>query len=124
MFVFATMVEFAFILFVRQKQLLKNITENCGSDIANAQNHSSRHDGGSKDIHDVISETTEVRTSKEIKGNEIKNIRFGSKRYNMLRELPYTTKIDLASFILFHIIYLIFNIGYWANVLNLLYNNN
>ena len=114
MFVFAAMAEFAFILFVRQKQLL--ITENCGSEGANAH-------GGSKDIHNVISEMTEVRTSKEIKEKEIRNIRRWSKKINMLRDLPYTTKIDLASFILFHVIYLIFNIGYWVNVLDLIHNN-
>ena len=114
MFVFAAGAEFAFILFVRQKQLL--ITENCGSDEANTH-------GGSKDIHNVILETTEARTSKEIKKNEIRNIRFWSKKYNMLRDLPYTTRIDLGGFILFHVIYLIFNIGYWVNVLDLVYND-
>ena len=118
------MAEFAFILFVRQKQLLKNIAENCGSDEADAQNRNSGYHGDSKDIHNVISETTEVRTLKITKGEEIRNIRFWRKKYNMLRDLPYTTKIDLASFILFHVIYLIFNIGYWVNVLDLIYNDN
>ena len=117
------MAEFAFILFVRQKQLLKNIAENCGSDEADAQNRNSEYHGDSKDIHNVISEMTEVRTSKEIKEKEIRNIRRWSKKINMLRDLPYTTKIDLASFILFHVIYLIFNIGYWVNVLDLVYND-
>ena len=98
--------------------------KNWGSGEANVQNCSLRHQHGSEDIHNVISEMTEVRTSKEIKENEMRNIYFWSKKYNMIRDLPYTTKIDLAGFILFHVIYLIFNIGYWVNVLDLLYNNN
>ena len=124
MFVFAAGAEFAFILYVKQKELLKNITENCGSDEVNAPNRSSRHLDGCKDIHNDISELAEVRNSKDIKENEMRNIYFWSKKYNMIRDLPYTTKIDLAGFILFHVIYLIFNIGYWVNVLDLLYNNN
>ena len=123
MFVFAAGAVFAFILYVKQKELLKNITENCGSDEVNALNRSSRHHG-CKDIHNDISELAEVRNSKDIKENEMRNIYFWSKKYNMIRDLPYTTKIDLAGFILFHVIYLIFNIGYWVNVLDLVYNDN
>ena len=119
------MAEFAFILLVRQKEVWKNITENRGSDEPNSHKISrSRDHRGSNDINDVISETTEVRILKKTEENEIRNIRFWSKRHWMLHDLPYTTKIDLAGFILFHVIFLIFNIGYWVNVLDLLYNNN
>ena len=124
-FVFAAMAEFAFILFLNQKEVWKNIKENRRSDEANSQKmRRTWHHGGTIARNDVISETTEVRTLKETEENEIRNTHFWSKKYNMLSDLPYTTKIDLAGFILFHLIYLIFNIVYWVNVVNLFYHNN
>ena len=93
-FVFAAMAEFSLVLFVKQIQEWKNI------------------------------ETTKAGAVQVTADQETRNIPFSNGTCSKLHGLRLTTKIDLAGFVLFNFSYLIFNILYWAPVLDHFYEED
>ena len=106
-FVFAAGVEFAFVLFVKQKQEWKGKGENCTSEIS-----------GHK-VNKVSNlETTKAGRVEETKDQETRKNGFWSTENNVLHDVHLTTRIDFVGFVLYCFSYLIFNFVYWIRVLD------
>ena len=109
-FVFAAMVEFAFVLFLRQIQEWEDITEK--------DNHYGKGFNRNK-INKVNTSTEALATANtvitpdgisfEIGDEEMRQMSFWGRKKVILQRLPLTTKIDLTVFVFFHFCYLIFN---------------
>ena len=113
MFVFAAMAEFAFVLFVKQKQARKNIEDNCGTEGANFNKIS----GYKVDKVSNLDTTRNGRVQK-IQNKKTRNNGFWSTKNNVLNDLHLTTNIDSAGFVMYCLGYLIFNFVYWMRVQN------
>ena len=113
MFVFAAMAEFAFVLFVKQKQAGKNIEDNCGTDGAKLNKIS-----GYK--VDKVSNLDTARNGlvQKIQNKKTRNNGFRSTKNTVLDDLHLTTNIDSAGFLIYCLGYLIFNFVYWMRVQN------
>ena len=111
MFVFAAMAEFAFVLFVKQKQAGKNIEDNCGTDGEKLNKIS-----GYK--VDKVSNLDTARNGRvqKIQNKKTRNNGFWSTKNNMLDDLHLTNNIDSAGFVIYCLGYLIFNFVYWMRV--------
>ena len=113
------MAEFAFVLFVKQKQELTNVAENTGF---------SKLKSNESDPHNVTealrtpSMVEPTRTNgvdqQEGNGEGTSKMSFWSKKCAIIYGLPLTTKIDLVGFIVFHLSYLFFNSMYWPRTLH------
>ena len=111
MFVFAAMAEFAFVLFVKQKQAWQNTAENFGS-------VGEKYDQIHK-VTKVYSPNTKGDGSiQEMQDQEINNIGFCSRNGIVSHDSHLTTKIDSVGFVIYCFGYLIFNFVYWLMVLN------
>ena len=105
MFVFAAMAEFAFVLFVKQKQARKNIEDNCGTEGAK-----------SKKISEYKVDKVSNPDTTKIQNKKTRNHGFWSTKNNVLNDLHLTTNIDSAGFVIYCLGYLIFNFVYWMRV--------
>ena len=112
-FVFAAMVEFAFVLFVKRKQEWKNKEENCTSDRSRPVKIS-----GHKGTKVSNLETKKAGRVEETKDQETRNIGFWSTKNNVLHDFHLTTKIDFVGFVIYCFSYFIFNFVYWIRVLD------
>ena len=124
MFVFAAMVEFAFVLVVKQKREWHSIRKNDavgGSKLEKIRKH--RHNEASKSLLDVMQGQTEVGHLDEINELDTTQSSFWRRKCTLLKQLPPTTKIDLMGMVLFHVSYMIFNVVYWVRVWNLIHEN-
>ena len=113
------MAEFAFVLFVKQKQELTNIAENTGFSELKS-NKSVPHNV--TDALRTLSMVEPIKTNgvyqQEGNDEEKSKMSFWSKKCAVIYGLPLTTKIDLVGFILFHLTYLLFNSIYWPRILH------
>ena len=104
------MVEFAFVLFLRQIQEWEDITEK--------DNHYGKGFNRNK-INKVNTSTEALATANtvitpdgisfEIGDEEMRQMSFWGRKKVILQRLPLTTKIDLTVFVFFHFCYLAFN---------------
>ena len=120
-FVFAAMVEFAFVLIMKQKQQwinVKGIDGHCDKPLDRITINATTN--CSKALCFDIA-TTQACHSVETPDQEIRPMTFLAKNCAMLHSLPLTTKIDLAGFVIFHISYFIFNCLYLVCVMKELY---
>ena len=108
MFVFAAMAEFAFVLFVKQKQERKHIEDNCVMKGAKFNKMS-----GYK--VDKVSNLDTARNGRvqKIQNKKTRNNGFWSTKNNVLNDLHLTTNIDSVGFVIYCLGYLIFNFVYW-----------
>ena len=113
------MAEFAFVLFVKQKQELTNIAENTGLSELKS-NKSVPHNV--TDALRTLSMVEPIRTNglyqQEGNGEQTSKRSFWSKKCAIIYGLPFTTQIDLAGFIVFHLTFLLFNVIYWLRILH------
>ena len=124
MFVFAAMVEFAFVLVVKQKREWHRIGENDavgGSKLEEIPMH--RRNEASKALIDVMQGESSVGNLDETNELETTQSSFWRKKCTLLKQLPLTAKIDLVGIVLFHISYIIFNVMYGVRVWNLIHEN-
>ena len=108
------MAEFAFLLFVKQKQELRNTGF---SELKS--NKSVPHDVtyALKTLSMVELTRTNGVYQQESNGEGTSKMSFWSKKCAIVCGLPLTTKIDLAGFIVFHLTFLLFNVIYWLRIL-------
>ena len=111
MFVFAAMAEFAFVLFVKQKQAQKNIEDNCGTDGAKLNKIS-----GYKEDKVSNLDTAKNGLARKIQNKKTRKNGFWSTKNNVLNDLHLTTNIDSVGFVIYCLGYLIFNFVYWMRV--------
>ena len=124
MFVFAAMVEFAFVLFVKQKREWHSIGENDGvggSKSDKIPKH--RRNEASNASIDVMRGQSKVGNLDETNEMETRQPSFWMRKCALFKRLPITTKIDLVGIVLFHTSYLVFNVVYWVRVWNLIHEN-
>ena len=120
-FVFAAMVEFAFVLFMKRKQQwinMKGIDGHCDNPLDRITINAATN---SPKFLCFDTTTTQACHSVETSDQETRPITFFAKHSAMLHVLPLTTKIDLAGFVIFHISYFIFNCLYLVSVMKELY---
>ena len=113
------MAEFAFVLFVKQKQELTNIAENTGfSELKSKKSVPHNVPDALKTLS--IIEPIKKNGVYQQEGNDERTSKmsFWIKKCAIIYGLPLTTKIDLAGFILFHLTYLLFNSIYWPRTLH------
>ena len=113
-FVFAAMAEFAFVYFIKQTQEWQSIQENIehgGAQSIEIRNR--RVSSLSKAFSDGNQATVKDGNSEEPKDQEKSQFSFWSKKCAIFYGLPFTTKLDLVGFILFHVTYMIYNFLYW-----------
>ena len=113
------MAEFACVLFVKQKQDLKNMAENSGVSEPKSDRSVSHN------VTDALStlslaEPRKVDRVDQQEGNDegTRKINFWSKKFAIIHGLHLTTKMDLVGFIVFHLTYLLFNGIYWPCTLH------
>ena len=104
------MVEFAFVLFLKQIQEWEDITEK--------DNHYGKGFNSNK-INKVNTSTEALATANtvstpdgisfEIGDEEMRQMSYWERKRAILNGLPLTTKIDFTGFVFFHLFYLIFN---------------
>ena len=124
MFVFAAMVEFAFVLVVKQKREWHSIGENDaigGSKLDEILKH--RRNEASKALIDADQGERKVVNLDETNQLETTQSGFWRRKCTLLKQLPLTTKIDLVGIVLFHVSYIIFNVMYGVRVWNLIHDN-
>ena len=120
-FVFATMVEFAGVVFLKQKKVLKACTKGDGSDDKNSDKTPCfAVDSFFQGVPNVNKEMRKIGCMHGTEDKRNNNINFWTRQCPTFNNLPLTNKIDSVGFVLFHIFYLIFNVVYWIHVLNLL----
>ena len=109
------MAEFAFLLFVKQKQELTNTGF---SELKS--NKSVPHDVTyALKTLSMVGPTTANRVyQQEGNGEGTSKMSLWSKKCAIIYGLPLTTKIDLAGFIVFHLTFLLFNVIYWLRILH------
>ena len=119
LFVFAALAEFAYVLFVKQKQeWLDNDDKYEADGSRSSKRPSSGVNAVSSDLVDVDRETSQVGNVQQTITQETrKTPSFWSKKCTMLQDLPLTTQIDFTGFVLFNFFYLLFNFVYWVYVL-------
>ena len=116
------MVEFAFVLFLKQIQEWEDITEK--------DNHYGKGFNSNK-INKVNTSTEALATANtvttpdgisfEIGDEEMRQMSFWGRKKAILHGLPLTTKIDFTGFVSFHLCYLIFNCVFVLCVIKRLY---
>ena len=124
MFVFAAMVEFAFVLVVKQKREWHSIGENDaigGSKLDEIPKH--RLNEASKALIDANQEECKVGNLDETNELGTTQPSFWRRKCTLLKQLPLTTKIDLVGIVLFHVSYILFNVMYGVRVWNLVHEN-
>ena len=111
------MVEFAFVIYLKQMQECKNNAKRDGSKRKNSEKTCSY------DIDEVFNGFPNVKLGKrkigvvqETNDQESKTLTFWSQNCALLDSLHLTNKIDLVGFVLFCVCYMIFNVVYWARV--------
>ena len=124
MFVFAAMVEFAFVLLIKQRQESRNTGDNVGSSGSNSDKIPNNIPSeASKVFINVIQEKNKIENLEETDELEMREPSFWSRKYASFNGLNLTTKIDLAGIVLFHVSYMIFNVMYGVRVWNLIHEN-
>ena len=119
-FVFAALAEFAYVLFVKRKQALQNIPQNCWPNGANPDKIlTCKVNEISNSLNGVDSEMTQCQGEQATEDLETRNAGFWTRKCAILHGLPLTTKIDFAGLILFYFSYVIVNLVYWIHVMNL-----
>ena len=113
------MAEFAFVLFVKQKQELMNVAENTGASEPKSDRSVSHNVTNALSMLSMA-EPRKVNRVDQQEGNDegTRKINFWSKKCAIIHGLPLTTKMDLVGFIVFHLTYLLFNGIYWPCTLH------
>ena len=114
-FVFGAMAEFAFVLFVKQKQELTNTGF---SELKSNKSVPHNVTEALKTLSMVEPTRTNGVDQQEGNGEGTSKMSFWSKKCAIIYGLPLTTKIDLAGFIVFHLTFLLFNVIYWLRILH------
>ena len=118
------MVEFAFVLFVKQKEAWKSFAENCESGVANSDlSNRYKENDTTNALHTADAQMTISESLREAEEEATTNISFWSRKFSILRGVPFTTKIDLVALVLFFCSYLIFNLVYMIRARDLFYEN-
>ena len=119
MFVFAAMAEFSCVLLVKQIQECENI------EINHVRNGQKSEKMPINKVNEASNTSIKVDSKKLTAGavrktidHETRNINFWRRKCAILNDLPITTKIDFAGFMIFYFIYLVVNFLYWVPVLN------
>ena len=122
MFVFAAMVEFAFVVLIKQRQELRNTGDNIGNCGSKSDERPKHIPSEASNVWiNVMQARSNVVNVEETDELERKESSFWNRRYVSFIGLPLTTKIDMAGIVLFHFSYMIFKIIYWVPMRNLLY---
>ena len=112
-FVFSAMVEFAFVIYLKQIQQWNNTSrrDGCESGKSDKMCNLEIIDGsnGSSTVQPGTRKNGIVQDTEDQKSNTIS---FWSRQLTILHSLPLTNKIDFAGFVLFYICYMIFNVVY------------
>ena len=113
------MAEFACVLFVKQKQELRNVAENTGFSEPKSDRSVSHNVTNALSMLSMA-EPRKVNRVDQQEGNDegTGKMNFWSKKWAIIYGLPLTTKIDLVGFIAFHFAYLLFNFIYWLCTLH------
>ena len=109
------MAEFAFVLFVKQKQELTN------TGFSELKSNKSVPHNVTDALRPLsMVEPTRTNGIYQQEGNDegTGKMNFWSKKWAIIYGLPLTTKIDLVGFIVFHFAYLLFNCIYWLCTLH------
>ena len=113
-FVFITMVELAFVLLVKQFQDWKDTSATICNDVLKPQQLipevKTRDDKVIESIKEKRTDETENSTGVAMQVNLWNTTTYG------FHELPLTTRIDFAGFLLFILSYFIVNIIYWKTI--------
>ena len=113
LFVFAAMAEFAFVLFVTQKEAWKNVDGDYGS------NGTKTNKIPRCRVTKVPNlETKRAGRLQQINDQETRTVGFGHLKNDRLHGLPLTTKIDFAAFVIYCSGYLVFNFVYCLRLLD------
>ena len=112
-FVFAAMAEFAFVYFIKQNQEWHSIQVNVGHGGAKSNEIPNR---GVSSLSKALCNGDHAKPKdgsfEELKDERISQLSFCSIKYAMFYDLPFTTKLDMVGFILFHASYMIYNFLY------------
>ena len=116
LFVFSTMLEFAFVLALRQIQKMETFY-NTNLIIEMKSNGMAKQTAMNRDIIKIRPKLGEDQQSQFKTDQEI--VKFGCRErlLGMFRSMPLTAKIDLFSFSIFNLMYFIMNCIYWVNFL-------
>ena len=109
------MAEFAFVLFVKQKQELTN------TGFSELKSNKSVPHNVTEALKTLsMVEPTRTNGVDQQEGNRegTSKMSLWSKKCAIIYGLPLTTKIDLAGFIVFHLTFLLFNGIYWPRALH------
>lgn len=111
------MVEFAFVIYLKQIEVWKTTAKRKRPDIGNTDEMCSLEmNDVSNDLPDVKPLTRKIGIVQYTDDQESKCITYWSRKCVMRQDLPLTYKIDLAGFVLFYIFYVIFNVVYLVRV--------
>ena len=117
MFVFSAMVEFAFVIYLKQMQAWRNTVRKDGPDRRNSDKLCSFEiDGVSTSFPNVEPGTRKIEGVKVTDDQGSNTVTFWNSKCALLDSLHLTNKIDLAGFVLFCMCYMIYNAVYWARV--------
>ena len=121
-FVFAAMVEFAVVLFLKQIQEWEDITEK-DNHYGNRFNSNkiNKANTSTEALPEANTVTTPDGNSFETGDEEMRQMRFWERKRAILHGLPLTTKIDFTGFVFFHLFYLIFNCVFVICVMKVFY---
>ena len=124
-FVFSAMVEFAFVIYLKQIEIWKTTARCEGPDSRNAEEMCSMEmNDVSNDLTNVKLGTRKIGIIQDSDDQESKCIIYWSRKRVMRQGLPLTNKIDFTGMILFYFGYVLFNVVYWNRVQNLRLDNN
>ena len=113
------MAEFAFVYPIKQTKVWQNISVNVGNGGAKSveiRNH--RVSSLSKAFCNGNQVEVKDENSEKPKDQETIQLSFWSRKGAMFYVLPFTTKLDIVGFILFHVSYMIYNFLYCLDKLD------